>query len=63
MRPPATVFFEHYCEEPGCNVWGMLGYEPVKGQQSFWCWPHFPDEEWKAERRKYMDALNARQAV
>jgi len=50
-RPLPSHLFEHYCEEPGCKVWGMLGYEPVKGQNSFWCWDHFPDQEWVEERR------------
>ena len=48
-HPFTPAYFEHYCEHPGCNVWGLLGYEPVKGQNSYW--EHFPDEEWKAERR------------
>jgi len=51
MRPEEPVHFEHWCEHPGCNIWGMLGYEPVKGQNSFWCWDHFPDREWVNERR------------
>jgi len=48
-RIPSDLF-EHYCEHPGCNLWGLLGYEPVKGQNRWWCWEHFPDEEWKAAR-------------
>ena len=62
-HPFPPTYFEHYCEHPGCDEWGLLGNEPVKGQQSFWCWPHFPDEEWKAARRKDREALHARQST
>lgn len=55
-RQIPSHLFEHYCEEPGCKVWGSLGYEPVKGQNSFWCWDHFPDKEWIAERRAHREA-------
>ena len=50
-RLPSTLF-EHYCEEPGCKVWGMVDYEPVKGQGQPWCCEHFQDREWFAARRR-----------
>ena len=44
-HPAPPVHFEHWCEEPGCNKWGSLGYSPNKAIPSrWWCFEHFPDE-------------------
>jgi predicted RNA-binding Zn ribbon-like protein len=35
---------EHYCEHPGCNLWGGFGL--ASGQrQRWWCWEHYPYKE------------------
>ena len=39
-RPPAPVHFEHWCEEPGCNRWGSLGYEIGRGETRWFCFEH-----------------------
>jgi len=41
---------EHRYEHPVCAVWGSLGYQSIKGQNSFRCWDHFPDEKQLAAR-------------
>ena len=44
-HPAPPVHFEHWCEVPGCNKWGSLGYSPNKTIPSrWWCSEHFPNE-------------------
>ncbi|NTG98905.1 hypothetical protein G6L95_06605 [Agrobacterium rhizogenes] len=42
LRLPSTLL-EHYCEEPGCKVWGSLGYDIGKDVTRWYCFEH----KWK----------------
>ena len=44
-----SIFFEHYCEEPGCKVWGSLGYDIGKGERRWYCFEH----KWVDYRKPY----------
>jgi len=34
---------EHYCETPGCDLWGGMGYSSSRSQPArWWCWEHYP---------------------
>jgi hypothetical protein len=35
-----SILFEHYCEVPGCKVWGSLGYDMGKGERRWYCFDH-----------------------
>jgi hypothetical protein len=43
-RPPATGIWEHYCQHPGCKLWGGFGYARGKGEYDWFCWEHSPEE-------------------
>lgn len=44
-RKPSGIV-EHYCEHPGCDAWGGLGYSRGKNQPSKWfCGEHRSDGE------------------
>ncbi|OJY66468.1 MAG: hypothetical protein BGP09_31580 [Rhizobium sp. 60-20] len=43
-RQAPSVLFEHWCEHPGCKVWGSLGYNIGKGETRWYCFEHKWDE-------------------
>lgn len=49
---------EHYCEQPGCNKLGGLGYSPSKATpMRWWCDAHYP--HWTEQERKRLGILPA----
>jgi hypothetical protein len=55
-HPTAPVHAAHYCEHPGCNEWGGLGFVRMKGEQgNWWCAHHYP--HWREDIRAKFEAL------
>lgn len=57
-HPPAPIHEEHYCEHPGCNEWGGLGYSRMRGEpMRWWCTEHYP--HWTDAERAKRGVLSA----
>lgn len=40
------VHENHWCEHPGCQRWGGLGYSKSKAEKSrWWCLEHYPHRD------------------
>jgi hypothetical protein len=42
-KPALTGPVEHYCQHPGCKLWGGWGYERSRGETDWYCYEHRPD--------------------
>ena len=45
-RAPASGLYEHYCQHPGCKIWGGFGFARGRGGEYDWfCYSHRPDRD------------------
>lgn len=42
-KPAPTSLYEHYCQHPGCKLWGGFGFARGKGEYDWFCWQHRPE--------------------